>query len=97
MVAHRREGLLLHYRAYSIKSKDFSKERKVIDEKMTVYDNVKRIADEQGLSIRQLEMIAGLSNGTIGGWKKYNPRITYVRAVAIALHVKIEVLLKGVR
>lgn len=63
---------------------------------MTVYDNVKRIADDKGLSIRQIEKQAGLGNGTIAGWKNYDPKMVNIKAVADVLKVKVVVLMKGV-
>lgn len=59
-----------------------------------VYDNVKRICDEKGITIAQLEREAGLQNGAIGKWRTFNPRITNLQAVAKVLKVKMEKLLK---
>ena len=59
-----------------------------------IYDNVKRLCEEKGMSISQLEKEAGLGNGTIGGWKTSVPRIDTVESVAKALRVKVDRLLK---
>lgn len=64
---------------------------------MTVYDNVKLICEEKELSIRKLERAVGFGNGTIRRWRDVNPRINNVKAVADALEVPMEKLLKGVR
>lgn len=64
---------------------------------MTVYDNVKLICEDRQLSIRKLEREVGFGNGTIHSWRKVNPRINNVKAVADALGVPMEKLLKGVR
>ena len=57
-----------------------------------LYDKIKKIAQEKGISITVLEQKANLGNGTIGKWKNSNPRITNVIAVANALGVKLEEL-----
>ena len=59
-----------------------------------IYDNVKHLCAEKGISISQLEKEAGLGNGTIGGWKTSVPRIDSVQSVAKVLKVKMEKLLK---
>ena len=59
-----------------------------------VFENVKRICDEKGITISQLEKEAGLGNGTIGGWKNSSPRVDSLQAVARVLKVKVEKLLK---
>lgn len=59
-----------------------------------IYENVKHLCDEKGISISQLEKEAGLGNGTIGGWKTSVPRIDSVQSVAKVLKVKMEKLLK---
>ncbi len=62
-----------------------------------VYENVKQICDERGMSISQLEKEAGLGNGTIGGWRTSKPRIDNLQSVSKVLKVKIERLLRGVK
>lgn len=59
-----------------------------------VYDNVKKLCDEKGITIAQLEREAGLQNGAIGKWRIFNPRITNLQAVAKVLKVKMEKLLQ---
>lgn len=59
-----------------------------------VYENVKKLCDEKGISISQLEKDAGLSNGSIGKWKKFIPKADSLQAVAKVLKVKMEKLLK---
>lgn len=60
-----------------------------------IYDNVKRLSDEKGISISQLEKEAGLGNGTIGGWRTSAPRLDSLQAVAKVLKVKVDKLLKN--
>ncbi len=59
-----------------------------------VFENVKKICDEKGMSISQLEKKAGLGNGTIGGWRTSAPRLDSLQAVAKVLKVKVDKLLK---
>lgn len=59
-----------------------------------IYDNVKRLSDEKGISISRLEKEAGLGNGTISGWKTSAPRLDSLQAVAKVLKVKVDKLLK---
>ena len=61
---------------------------------MLIYKNVKKICDEKGISISQLEKEAGLGNGTIGGWRNSMPRLDNIKSVADVLKVKVDKLLK---
>lgn len=58
-----------------------------------IYENVKKLADVNGVSIAALEREAKLANGTIGKWQVANPRIDNLQAVAEVLHVSIEELI----
>lgn len=60
---------------------------------MTIYDKVKEIADEKNMPISALESEAGLSNGTIGGWRSAKPYAESLQKVAGVLGVSIEDLL----
>ena len=60
---------------------------------MTLYDKVKRLADEQKISIRSIEIKAGLANGTIGKWRENKPFVDSIKRVSEVLGVKIEDLL----
>lgn len=63
---------------------------------MNLYENVKDLADKKNLSIRQVEIKAGLSNGTIGKWKEYgSASIVNVAKVAKALGVTVNTLIKA--
>lgn len=59
-----------------------------------VYDNVKRIADSKGMTIRALESEAGLPNGIIGKWRHSSPMLVNLEKVAKALDVSIETLIR---
>ena len=40
---------------------------------MNTYEIIKDLAKEKGISIRQLEINFGYSNGYIGSWKRQTP------------------------
>ena len=52
------------------------------------YDTIKRICDDKGISIRALEMKAGIGNGIVGKWKKSDPSMSNLKKVAEALELK---------
>lgn len=60
---------------------------------MAIYDNVKHLAEMRGMSIRQIELQAGLSNGSISKWNNSKPDVFKVRSVAKILNVTIDDLL----
>lgn len=59
-----------------------------------LYQKIKALCDEHGISIRECENRAGLGNGTIGGWKEKSPRLDKLLAVAKALGVPITALIE---
>lgn len=59
----------------------------------SLFSKIKRIADDRGLSVRQIESSAGLSNGTIRNWDNVQPSVYNVRAVAEVLKVSIDDLM----
>ena len=59
-----------------------------------IYENIKKLCDEQKISIRALEIKAGLGNGTIAGWKNRSPVLANLEAVAKVLKVSVEALSK---
>ena len=61
-----------------------------------VYDRVKALCDERGLSISQLETMAGLGNGTIGGWRVSVPAVDTAKRVADALGITVNDLIEGI-
>ena len=61
---------------------------------MNIYNNVKKIADRKGISIRQLEIKAGVGNGRIRRWETESPTVDNLIKVAKALGVYPERLLK---
>lgn len=63
----------------------------------TIYENIKRLADEQRLSITQVELNSGIGNGTIGKWKAGNNDATLksLTAIATTLGCSVSDLLNG--
>ena len=62
---------------------------------MTIYDNVKALAEAKGLSIRQVEQQAGIANGAIGKWREDGrPYAETLQKVAVLLEVSMEELMK---
>ena len=59
-----------------------------------IYDNVKRIADEQNIPITVLEERVGMGRGAIGKWREAMPRIDNLVNVAKALNVTVSDLLE---
>lgn len=49
-----------------------------------IYDNVKRLCNEHGTNISQLEKACDIGNGTIGKWKLLNssPRVSTLVKIA---------------
>ena len=58
-----------------------------------IYDNVKELADNNNLTIRQVELKAELGNGTIARWKKSKPSVVTLLKVAKVFNVPLEDLL----
>lgn len=59
-----------------------------------IYDTIKAICEEKGMSVSQLEKKAGLTNGSISKWNNHIPQADRLQAVAKVLKVKMEKLLK---
>lgn len=60
---------------------------------MHIYDKIKAICEEKGMSVRQLEVAAGLKNGAISKWNDSSPTIKSLKAVADVLKVKVDKLI----
>ena len=56
---------------------------------------IKELAKERGISIFQLEMQCGLSNGSVYHWDDITPGVDKVIRVAKALGVTVEELVGG--
>lgn len=59
-----------------------------------IYDIILACAREKNLSIREIERLAGFSNGTISKWEKSNPTVDRLYKVAKILEKPIEYFLK---
>ena len=62
--------------------------------KLLIYDNILAIAKKKGLSLRKIEIEAGLSSGAIGKWKTRSPHVDNLMAVAKVLKVSLNTLVK---
>lgn len=62
---------------------------------MGLYDQIKELAEEKGLSIYKIERETGLSNGAISKWNKAAPNSVNLFKVANYLGVSAEDLLSG--
>lgn len=60
-----------------------------------LFDKIKAICQEKGMSISLLERTAGLGNGTIDGWNTSSPRLENILAVAKVLGVPLSELVGG--
>ena len=59
-----------------------------------MYEKVKAIAEDKGLTIAALEKKAGVANGTIGKWRNSNgPTVATLEKLAKALGVDMKELL----
>lgn len=58
-----------------------------------IYDNIKSICSDRGISISALERMAGLGNGTISRWNESSPRLDNIKEVADCLEVPLEELI----
>lgn len=58
-----------------------------------MYDKIRELARERGISIPKLEKVCGLSNGAISKWDKSSPSVKNIKPVADYLGVTIEFLI----
>lgn len=56
---------------------------------MTMFERIKEIAKNQGLSLNQLNDKAGFKPNVIYSWKTKNPSIERVQKIADVLHVSL--------
>ena len=60
---------------------------------MNTYEIIKDLAKEKGISIRQLEINFGYSNGYIGSWKRQTPNSNEFSRLADYFDVSVDYLL----
>ena len=58
-----------------------------------LFENVKRLCDQNHTNFAEVERAVGLSNGVIGKWKESSPRLETVQKVASHFGVTIDWLL----
>lgn len=62
---------------------------------INLVDRIKKLAEQQGVSIRQLELALGMGNGTIGKWDKQHPSVEKLMMVAEYLNSDLMYILTG--
>lgn len=60
---------------------------------MLIYDRIKEICKERGVSPSSVEKKAGLGNGAITKWNSFSPSVKNLKAVADILDVSVNELL----
>jgi len=59
-----------------------------------IYDRIKQIALDKGISIYRIEKDLDLGNGTISKWNTSSPSATTLNSIANYLNVRLEQLLE---
>lgn len=59
-----------------------------------IYDKIKEIASEKGISIYRIEKDLDLGNGSISKWNNSSPSATTLNSIANYLNVRLEQLLE---
>lgn len=61
-----------------------------------IYENVKRLCKERGITIMELEKACGIANGTVGKWslKVSSPRVETLLRIASYFGVSVDELVK---
>lgn len=62
-----------------------------------IYDKIKEICKQKGISVSSVEAEAGLGNGTITKWNNSSPTVENLKAVAVVLKVSVSKLLEEER
>lgn len=60
-----------------------------------VFERIKALCAEKGITVQTLEIMSGLSNGTITHWRNSNPRVSAVYAIANVLNSTVEYIYTG--
>lgn len=60
-----------------------------------IYDRIKQICREKGISVASVEKQAEISNGAISKWNKASPTVESLQAVAKVLGVTLDKLVEG--
>lgn len=59
-----------------------------------IYDRIKKLSEERGLSIAALEKLSGLGNGTIGGWRQSSPTLESLERISVVLGIPVSQILE---
>lgn len=59
-----------------------------------IYERIKALCKERGVSIHALEVTLGLGNGVISGWKTSSPRVDNLQLVADYFDVKVDYFMR---
>lgn len=62
-------------------------------DKLLIYDRIKEICNDKGVSPSSVEKKAGLGNGAITKWNSVSPNVKNLKAVADILGVSVDELL----
>ena len=54
-----------------------------------VYERVVDYTTRNGMSIREFERMCGLSNGTVGKWRKAEPKVETIHKISDATHIPV--------
>ena len=57
---------------------------------MSIYDRVKQLCDERGISIRKMSTDCGFSHGTVAKWRTHKPAIDKIQKVADYFGVSVD-------
>lgn len=60
-----------------------------------IYENIKELCEKKNISIAALEKKAGMGNGTVAKWKRYDPNVANLTKVADALGVSVSRLIRS--
>lgn len=71
----------------------FLSTKRKVDISMNPYELIKELAREKGISIRELEISLGFSNGYFSKWKKVSPNSEGLQKVANFFGVSVDYLL----
>ena len=93
--------LIIEYFLSHVNEKvDFFRKQSILYVKRTekgseylIYDNIKKICKEKGISVGSVEKQAGLGNGAISKWNTSSPTIENLQAVAGVLKVSVNKLI----
>ena len=59
-----------------------------------LYEKIKRIAKDRGISVREVERRCGFAYGTLQRWNRISPAVTNVLKVARVLNVTVDDLME---